>query len=59
MDDNTSILKDFKNETNQNFNELSNNMVKHDTDAQKRMNAITIELSDIKKRLSILESAKV
>ena len=59
MDDNTSILKDFKNETNLNFNELSNNMVKHDTDAQKRMNAITIELSDIKKRLSILESAKV
>ena len=59
MDHNTSIIKDFKNETNQNFNQLSNIMTKHDIDAKERIVTITIEISDIKERLSRLESAKV
>ena len=59
MDHNTSIIKDFKNETNQNFNQLSNIMTKHDIDAKERIATITIEISDIKERLSRLESAKI
>ena len=54
MDHNTSILTDFKDETNQNFDQLSNIMTKHDIDARERIAAITIEISDIKKRLSRL-----
>ena len=59
MDHNTSTLKDFKSETNQNLNQLSNIMTKHDIDARERIATITIEISDIKERLSRLESAKV
>jgi acylphosphatase len=59
MDHNTSILKDFKKETNQNFNQLSNIMTKHDIEARERIATITTEISDIKERLSRLESAKV
>ena len=59
IEHNTSILKDFKNETHQNFNRISNIMIKHDADASERIAIITTEISDIKERLSRLESAKV
>jgi len=58
-DDNTSILKDFKSETNRNFTQLTNIMTKHDVDAQERIAALTVEVSDIKARLVRVESALV
>ena len=57
IDDNTSILKDFKSETNRNFTQLTNIMTKHDVDAQERIIALTAEVSDIKARLVRVESA--
>ncbi|MDW7727571.1 MAG: hypothetical protein SCH70_10790, partial [Candidatus Methanoperedens sp.] len=57
LDNNTSILNDFKNETNENFNRLTNIMTKHDADAQERIVNLTVEISSIKERLSRLESA--
>ena len=49
LDNNTSILNDFKNE--------NNIMTKHDIDAQERIANLTVEISGIKERLSRLESA--
>ena len=57
LKENTSILKDFKNETNENFGRLTNIMTKHDVDAQERIAYLTTEISGIKERLSRLESA--
>ncbi|NOR46613.1 MAG: hypothetical protein GQ533_00990 [Methanosarcinaceae archaeon] len=57
IDDNTSILKDFKSETNLNFTQLTNIMTKHDVDAQERIIALTAEVSNIKARLVRVESA--
>ena len=37
LKENTSILMDFKNETNENLNRLTNVMTKHDVDAQERI----------------------
>ena len=59
IDDNTSILKDFKSETNRNFTQLTNIMTKHDVNAQERIVALTAEVSDIKARLVRVESALV
>jgi len=59
IDDNTSILKDFKSETNRNFTQLTNIMTKHDVNAQERIIALTAEVSDIKARLVRVESALV
>jgi acylphosphatase len=52
LKENTSILKDFKSETNRNFTQLTNIMTKHDVDAQERIAALTVEVSDIKTRLA-------
>ena len=59
LKENTSILKDFKSETNRNFTQLTNIMTKHDVDAQERIAALTVEVSDIKTRLARVESALV
>jgi acylphosphatase len=56
LKENTSTLKDFKSETNENFNKLSNIMSKHDADAKERIVTLTHEISDIKERLTRLES---
>jgi acylphosphatase len=57
LKENTSILSDFKNETNENFGRLTNIMTKHDVDARERIANLTVEISDIKERLSRLESS--
>lgn len=64
LDNNTSILKenssiliDFKNETNENLKGLTNIMTKHDVDAQERIAKLTVEISGIKERLTNLEMA--
>ncbi|MFV9630680.1 MAG: acylphosphatase [Methanosarcinales archaeon] len=57
VEDNTSILNNFKNETNNNLDKLTNIMIKHDVDAQERIATLTAEISQIKERLSLLESA--
>ena len=57
IDDNTSVLKDFKSETNRNFTQLTNIMTKYDVDAQERIIALAAEVSDIKARLVRVESA--
>ncbi len=57
VDENTSVLHDFKNETNNNFNNLTSILVKHDTNAQQRIANLTTEISQIKERLTQLESA--
>ncbi len=59
IDNNTSILKDFKSETNRNFTQLTNIMTKHDVDAQERIVTLTTEVSDIKARLTRVELALV
>ncbi len=59
IDDNTSILKDFKSETNRNLTQLTNVMTKHDVNAQERLVSLTAEISDIKARLVRVESALV
>ena len=59
IDENTSILKDFKSETNRNFTQLTNIMTKHDVNAQERIVALAAEVSDIKARLVRVESALV
>jgi acylphosphatase len=56
LDTNTSILIDFKNETNENLNRLTNIMTKHDVDAQERIANLTVEIFGIKDRLTRLES---
>src|SRR4030067_1273504 len=50
--ENTSILKEFKNETNDNFNDMKGIMTKHDADASERISSIKREITDIKDRLS-------
>jgi acylphosphatase len=57
VEDNTSILNNFKNETNNNLDKLTNITIKHDVDAHKRIATLTAEISQIKERLSLLESA--
>ncbi|MCK5217378.1 MAG: acylphosphatase [Methanosarcinales archaeon] len=57
LKENTSILYDFKTESNDNFNDLKNIMSKHDTDASERILLIKEEISQIKERLSSVESA--
>ena len=59
IEDNTSILQDFKYETNRNFTQLTNIMTKHDVNAQERIVALAAEVSDIKARLVRVESALV
>ena len=57
LDNSTSILNDFKNETNENLSRLTNIMTKHDVDARERIANLTVEISGIKERLSRLESS--
>jgi hypothetical protein len=44
-------------ETNNNFDKLTNIMIKHDVNAQERIAILTTEISQIKERLSRLELA--
>lgn len=55
--ENTYILKEFKHETGENLSSLTNIMEKHDNDAQKRIASLTVEISEIKERLSRVESS--
>ena len=57
LDNNTSILKEFKNETNDNFKDMKMIMSKHDVDASERILSIKREITDIKERLSNVEVA--
>jgi acylphosphatase len=57
LDKNTYILKEFKNETNDNFNDMKTIMSKHDADASERILSIKREIIDIKDRLSNVEVA--
>ena len=57
LDKNTSILKEFKNETNDNFKDMKMIMSKHDVDASERILSIKREITDIKERLSNVEMA--
>jgi len=57
LEQNTSILYDFKTESNNNFNDLKDIMLKHDIDASERILLIKEEISQIKERLSSVESA--
>jgi acylphosphatase len=57
LDKNTSILKEFKNETNHNFNDMKMIMSKHDADTSERVLSIKREIIDIKDRLSNVEIA--
>lgn len=56
LDTNTSILKDFKEETNENFSDLKSIVSKHYIDANERFSSIQKEISEIKERLSNVES---
>ena len=51
------ILKEFKTETNDNFNDMKGIMSKHDVDASDRILSIKREITDIKERLSNVEVA--
>jgi len=57
LKENTYILKEFKHETGENLSSLTNIMEKHDNDAQKRITSLTVEISEIKERLSRVESS--
>ena len=57
LDNNTSILKDFKNESNDNFNDMKMIMSKHDSDASERILSTKREITGIKERLSNVEIA--
>jgi len=57
LKENTSILKDFKEESNENFSDLKSIASKHDVDASLRFSSIHEEISEIKERLSNVESA--
>jgi acylphosphatase len=57
LKENTSILKEFKNETNNNFNDMKQIMSKHDADASERILSIKSEIIDIKDKLSNVEVA--
>jgi acylphosphatase len=54
---NTSILKEFKNESNDNFADLKTILTDHDIDARERVSYIKKEISEIKERLSTVEAA--
>jgi acylphosphatase len=56
LKENTSILNDFKEETNENFSDLKTIVSKHDIDASERFSSIQKEISEIKERLSNVES---
>ncbi len=53
---NTSILKEFKKETNENLKLLDIDLMKHDIEAQKRIEIVNKEISEIKERLTRVES---
>ncbi|MBW6519282.1 MAG: acylphosphatase [ANME-2 cluster archaeon] len=57
LKENTYVLKEFKHETGENLNRLTNRMEKHDNDAWERISSLTVEVSEIKERLSRVESA--
>lgn len=57
LDTNTSILKEFKNESNDNFADLKTILTNHNIDARERVLSIRKEISEIKERLSTVESA--
>ena len=57
VEENTSVLDNFKSETNNNFDKLTNIMIKHDVNVQERIAILTTEISQIKERLSRLELA--
>jgi len=57
LKENIFILKDFKTEANENFSDLKSINSKHDLDAGERFLSIQKEISDIKDRLSNVESA--
>ncbi|MDW7775555.1 MAG: acylphosphatase [Methanosarcinales archaeon] len=57
LKENTSVLKEFKHETGENLSRLTNIMEKHDNDARERIASLTVEVSEIKERLSRVESA--
>ena len=57
LEENTSVLKDFKEESNENFSDLKSIASKHDIDAGERFSSIQMEISEIKERLSNVESA--
>jgi hypothetical protein len=50
-------IKDFKYETNENLNRLTNIMTKHDVEAREQIVNLTIEMSGVKDRLTRLECA--
>lgn len=50
-------LENFKHETNENFNQLTDVVSKHDTGTQERIANLSVELSQVKVRLTRLESA--
>ena len=52
-----NTLEDFKHETNDNFNQLTYAITKHDLDAQERIASLSAEVSEVKVRLTRLESA--
>jgi acylphosphatase len=53
----SETLKEFKNESNDNFDDLKTIMSKHDADASERILSIKREIIDIKDRLSNVEVA--
>ena len=57
LEENTCVLKDFKEETNENFSDLKSIVSKHDIDAGLKFSSIHEEISEIKERLSNVESA--
>jgi len=56
LKENTLVLKDFKEESNENFSDLKSIASKHDIDAGERFLSIQKEISEIKERLSNVES---
>jgi len=57
QDEMIDTLENFKQETNENFNQLTQAVSKHDTGAQERIVNLSVELSEVKVRLTRLESA--
>ncbi len=52
-----SELREFRTDSNENFKLLHSDMVSHDTDAQTRIETLSKEISEIKERLTRVESA--
>ena len=57
QDEMINTLENLKHETNENFNQLTYAVSKHDTGAQERIADLSVELSEVKVRLTHLESA--